>query len=57
VVDDNSNLTVYDVVTKEVIFSEIKVTSVAFNTDMDELLAYSGNGMLFIKTDNFQATS
>ena len=57
VVDDNSNLTVYDMITKESIFSEINVTSVAFNTDMDELLAYSGKGLLYIKTENFPATS
>lgn len=56
-VDDNSNLTVYDMVTKESIFSEINVTSVAFNSDMDELLAYSGKGLLYIKTENFPATS
>jgi intraflagellar transport protein 122 len=57
VVDDNSNLSVYDLVTKELLFSEMNVTSVAWNTDLDDLLAYSGNGMLFIKTGTFPPSS
>ena len=57
VVDDNSNLSVYDLVTKDLIFTEMNVTSVAWNTDLDDILAYSGNGMLFIKTGNIPPTS
>jgi len=53
VVDDNSNLTVYDLVTKETIFQELNVMSVAWNTEMDDLLAYSGAGLLSIKMGNF----
>ncbi len=31
------------------IFSEMNVTSVAYNTELDDLLAYSGNGMINVK--------
>ena len=53
VVDENSNLTVYDTVTKESLFQEMNVTSVSWNTDMDDVLAYSGGGLLSIKMGNF----
>lgn len=29
----------------------MNVTSVAWNSEMDNLLAYAGNGMLFMKLD------
>ena len=54
---DDSNLSVYDLVTKDLIFTEMNVTSVAWNTDLDDILAYSGNGMLFIKTGNIPPTT
>lgn len=57
VVDDNSNLSVYDLVTKDLLYTEMNVTSVAWNTDLDDILAYSGNGMLFIKTGTIPPTS
>jgi intraflagellar transport protein 122 len=57
VVDDNNNLSVYDLVTKDLLYSEMNVTSVAWNTDLDDILAYSGNGMLFIKTGNIPPTT
>ena len=50
VVDDNSNLSVYDLVTKELLFTEMNVTSVAWNNELDELLSYSGKGYLYIKS-------
>ena len=53
VVDENSNLTVYDTVTKESLFQEMNVTSVSWNTDMDDVLAYSGSGLLSIKMGDF----
>lgn len=53
IVDDNSNLTVYDLVTKETLFQEMNVSSVAWNTDAEDILAYSGGGMLSIKMGNF----
>jgi hypothetical protein len=47
------------------IFSEMNVTSVAYNTELDDLLAYSGNGtneiilkgMLFIKISNLPTSA
>ena len=57
VVDDNSNLSVYDLPTQKLIYSEMNVTSVAWNTDLDDILAYSGNGMLFIKTGSTPPTN
>lgn len=43
-------------ITKETLYTEMKVTSVAWNTDMNDLLSYSGNGMLSIKCGNFPPT-
>ena len=57
VVDDNNNLSVYDLITKDLLYNEMNVTSVAWNTDVDDILAYSGNGVLFIKTGNIPPTS
>ena len=57
VVDDNNNLSVYDLVTKELLFTEMNVNSVAWNNELDELLAYSGKGYLYIKTGNLPANS
>ena len=56
-VDDNSNLSVYDTLTKELLFQEMNVSSVAWNNEMDELLAYSGKNMLYIKTGDLPANS
>lgn len=53
IVDDNKNLTVIDVTTKEVLFSEMGAEGAAFNCDFEDLVAYSGNGLLFVKCANF----
>ncbi|EGR29567.1 intraflagellar transport protein, putative [Ichthyophthirius multifiliis] len=50
IVDDNNNLTVYDVFQKEQIYQEMNVLSCAFNYDFDDMLTYSGNDMTFIKS-------
>ena len=57
VVDDNNNLSVYDLITKELLFTEMNVSSVAWNNELDELLAYSGKGYLYIKTGDLPANS
>jgi len=31
----------------------MNVTSVAWNSEMDDLLVYAGNGMIFIKLNTF----
>lgn len=53
IVDDNRNLSVVDLSTKEVIFSEMGVDGVAFNCDFEDLIAYSGGSLLFVKCANF----
>jgi len=53
VVDETSNLLVYDLDKQELIYQEPNANSVAWNTEMEDMLAYSGNNMLCIKTGNF----
>ena len=53
VVDDKGNLTVHDLTTQEMLFQEKDATSVAWNTEMEDMLCFSGSGMLSIKTGNF----
>jgi intraflagellar transport protein 122 len=53
IVDANRNLSVVDLTTKEVIFSEMGVDGVSFNCDFEDLIAYSGSGLLFVKCANF----
>jgi len=57
VVDENSVLNVYDLATKELLYQEMNVVSAAWNTDMDDLLAYSGGGLLSIRMGNLPATT
>lgn len=57
VVDENSNLFVYDLATQEKIFEDTGATSVAWNYEMEDMLAYSGNNTLSIKTGNFAPTT
>lgn len=52
IVDDNKNLSVVDLTTKEVIFSEMGVDGVSFNCDFEDIIAYSGKGLLFVKCAN-----
>ena len=53
VVDDNSEVTVYDLETKKSIFTDTDANSVSFNSEFEEMLCYSGNGQLSIKTGDF----
>lgn len=53
VVDENSKVFIYDLVTKDVMFEENNATSVAWNSDMEDMLCFSGNNMLSIKTGDF----
>lgn len=39
--------------TETVVFEEVAATSVAWNTEMETMLCYSGSGMLNIKTADF----
>jgi intraflagellar transport protein 122 len=53
VVDETSNLLVYDLDTQQLMYQEPNANSVAWNTEMEDMLAYSGNNMLCIKTGSF----
>lgn len=53
VVDETSNLLVYDLDTQALLYQEPNANSVAWNTEMEDMLAYSGNNMLCIKTGSF----
>jgi intraflagellar transport protein 122 len=53
VVDETSNLLVYDLETQTLMYQEPNANSVAWNTEMEDMLAYSGNSMLCIKTGRF----
>ena len=55
IVDDQNTCLVYDLATKELLYSEPHANSVAWNTDFDDMLCYSGNGSLNIKVSNFPA--
>ena len=53
VVDEKANCQVYDLTTKERLFEEGNANSVAWNTEMEDMLCFSGSGMLSIKTGDF----
>jgi intraflagellar transport protein 122 len=55
VVDETSTCLVYDVRTRDLLFQEPNATSVAWNTQNNDLLCFSGNGTLTIKASNFPA--
>ncbi|XP_040048107.2 intraflagellar transport protein 122 homolog isoform X1 [Gasterosteus aculeatus] len=53
VVDEHNTLLVYDIVSKELLFQEPNANSVAWNTQCEDMLCFSGNGYLNIKASNF----
>lgn len=53
VVDESSTLFVYDLVSKELLFQEPTAVSVFWNAYCDDLLSFSGFGVLNIKASNF----
>jgi len=53
VVDENNTCIVYDLDTKEQLFAEPHANSVAWNTQNEGMLCFSGNGMLHIKAGDF----
>ncbi|KAI8842583.1 WD40-repeat-containing domain protein [Chytridium lagenaria] len=55
VVDEHNTCLVYDLKTKELLFQEPNANSVAWNTELEDVLCYSGNGVLNIKAGNFPA--
>ncbi|KAI9332491.1 WD40-repeat-containing domain protein [Obelidium mucronatum] len=53
VVDDHNVCLVYCLKTKELLFQEPNANSVAWNSELDDMLCYSGNGVLNVKTGAF----
>uniref|UniRef100_A0A8D2DF58 Intraflagellar transport protein 122 homolog n=1 Tax=Sciurus vulgaris TaxID=55149 RepID=A0A8D2DF58_SCIVU len=53
VVDENDTCLVYDVQTKELLFQEPNANSVAWNTQCEDMLCFSGGGYLNIKASTF----
>uniref|UniRef100_A0A3Q0R164 Intraflagellar transport protein 122 homolog n=1 Tax=Amphilophus citrinellus TaxID=61819 RepID=A0A3Q0R164_AMPCI len=53
VVDEHNTLLVYDIKSKELLFQEPNANSVAWNTQCEDMLCFSGNGYLNIKASNF----
>ena len=56
VVDEHSNMTIYNLETQDQLFTDTKISSVAWNSEMDDMLAYSGENTLSIKTSDFPPT-
>ncbi|XP_069499548.1 intraflagellar transport protein 122 homolog isoform X1 [Ambystoma mexicanum] len=53
VVDEHSTCLVYDIRTKDLLFQEPNANSVAWNTQCEDMLCFSGGGYLNIKASNF----
>ena len=55
VIDDHKSLFVYDVKTQELLFQERNITSIAWNLEVEDMLAYTGQDTLFIKCRDLPA--
>ena len=55
VLDDFRSLFVYDVKTQQLLFQERNVTSIAWNLEVEDMLAYTGQDSLFIKCRDLPA--
>jgi intraflagellar transport protein 122 len=53
IVDEQNNCLVYDLKLKKSLYQEAGANSVAWNAEYEDMLCFSGNGILNIKTDNF----
>ncbi|CAD5218534.1 unnamed protein product [Bursaphelenchus okinawaensis] len=53
IVDENNVCMMFDIVTKELISQEPNITSVAFNSENEDLICYTGENRLFVKAKNF----
>lgn len=49
VIDENYDLFVYNTTSKEIVMHERNVTGVAFNTEFEQMMCYSGSNMLTMK--------
>jgi len=57
IVNDFQNLFIYDCITKKLLHQESNAESVSWNLEMDDMLAYTGEGHLFIKTGDLPPSS
>ncbi|KAJ7520920.1 hypothetical protein O6H91_19G029500 [Diphasiastrum complanatum] len=57
IVDESSILLIYNLQIKEISFEERFASSVAWNTEFEDMFCYSGNGNLNIKTADFPVHS
>ncbi|KND02004.1 uncharacterized protein SPPG_02510 [Spizellomyces punctatus DAOM BR117] len=55
IVDEHNTCLTYDIKTRQLLYQEPNANSVAWNTELEDILCYSGNGMLNIKASNFPA--
>lgn len=55
VIDDHQSLFVYDVKTQELLFQERNITSIAWNLEVEDMLAYTGQDSLYIKCRDLPA--
>ncbi|CAM9714504.1 unnamed protein product [Scytosiphon promiscuus] len=53
VVDSKRRVIVFDVLSKEVVFQESGARRVAFNSSLEDMLCYSGNGKLYVRAGSF----
>jgi intraflagellar transport protein 122 len=53
VVDENADCLVYNVETKELLYKEPNVNSVAWNSEIENMIAMSGNNMITVKISDF----
>lgn len=51
--DEGSNVVIYDLATKDIILTETGANSVTFNTQLNDVVCWSGAGMLSIKAGTF----
>lgn len=52
-VDDNNTVQVYSMQTKALLSQDANANSVAWNTEFEDMLCFSGGGKLSIKTADF----
>ena len=57
IVDDNYDILVIDIQSKTIFWKEGKAKSVAFNSEVDEMICYSYEGNIFIRTSTFTPVS
>lgn len=57
IVDDSSTCLVYDLISKEMLYEEPEAASVAWNTECNDMLCFSGKDKLKIKTGDFPVHS